>query len=65
MTPQQQIDSLLELISGLYNDAEMALNGEWDRSDGGFEAQQMDIEKAMKKLGLTSQFDSFREKATN
>ena len=31
---------LSSLLSTIYTDAEMAINGEWDKSDEGFEVQQ-------------------------
>ena len=37
-------------LLNLQKDAEMALNGEWDKSDDGFEAQQQIIEIALDKL---------------
>jgi hypothetical protein len=33
------IEPLISTLNTLREDAEMALNGEWDRTDGGFKAQ--------------------------
>ena len=33
------VEPLISTLNTLRNDAEMALNGEWDRTDSGFEAQ--------------------------
>jgi hypothetical protein len=36
---EETIKPLTSALRTLREDAEMALNGEWDRTDGGFEAQ--------------------------
>lgn len=36
---EETIRPLTSALRTLREDAEMALNGEWDRTDGGFEAQ--------------------------
>ena len=40
----------LSLIKSLWEDANMALDGDWDRSDEGFKAQIELIEKFLNKL---------------
>jgi len=45
-------NELKELLSGLWTDANMALNDDWDRSDEGFEAQIELIEQFADKHGI-------------
>ena len=44
---------LEELLSCLWTDAHLALDGSWDRSDSGFKEQQLLIEKFVSKYELT------------
>jgi len=45
-------NELKELLSGLWTDANMALNDDWDKSDEGFEAQIELIEQFADKHGI-------------
>ena len=36
---EKVVEPLISTLNTLRNDAEMALSGEWDRTDSGFEAQ--------------------------
>ena len=45
-------NELKELLSGLWTDANMALDDDWDRSDEGFEAQIELIEQFADKHGI-------------
>jgi len=41
------VEPLISALNTLREDAEMALNGEWDRTDGGFEAQIILIDNVL------------------
>jgi hypothetical protein len=41
---------VIEILNILFEDAEMALNGDWDRSDEGFEAQITLIDECLTKI---------------
>ena len=45
-------NELKELLLGIWTDANMALNDDWDRSDEGFEAQIELIEQFADKHGI-------------
>jgi len=45
-------NELKELLSGIWTDANMALDDDWDRSDEGFEAQIELIEQFADKHGI-------------
>lgn len=51
MTDKKKIEELIDLIITLRNDAEMALNGKWDKSDDGFKDQIYFIDKKLEELG--------------
>lgn len=52
LKPQLLIEDLTNLLSGLYTDAEMALNGDWERTDEGFEAQLDAIDRFVDKYQI-------------
>ena len=56
MEKDEIINTLLDALASVHKDACMALSGEWDKSDDGFEDQQTAIETAVEKAGLTQQF---------
>ena len=41
-----------EILNMIYTDCDLALTDRWDRDDSGFEAIQMQIEKAGELLGI-------------
>ena len=52
LKPQLLIEDLTNLLSGLYTDAEMALSGDWERTDAGFEAQLDAIDRFVDKYQI-------------
>lgn len=52
MTTEQKLEQAIEILKNIHGDASMALNGDWDRSDDGFEAQQYVIESFFNKMGI-------------
>ena len=48
----QDLNEVKDTIDILYTDCEMALDGNWDRSDHGFMAMQDSLQKITKLLGL-------------
>jgi hypothetical protein len=39
----EALQPVVKCLEALYNDCEMALNGDWDKSDSGFENMQVSI----------------------
>jgi hypothetical protein len=44
---EKVVEPLISTLNTLREDAEMALNGQWDRTDGGFEAQIILIDSVL------------------
>jgi hypothetical protein len=54
-------EDLSNLLSTIYKDADMAINGEWDKSDDGFEAQQTLIDRFCDKYNITLNLEEGRK----
>lgn len=50
MTDKQNLKEAVRILKMIKKDAELALSGKWDRSDDGFEAQEILIDKFLKSL---------------
>lgn len=46
------LKDLIHLLSSIYKDADMAINGEWDKCEEGFEAQQILIDRFCEKYNI-------------
>ncbi len=50
MTDKQKLDAALKVIKTLREDAKLALSGDWNKSDDGFESQMLLIDKFYKLI---------------
>lgn len=50
MTDKEKIEKLIELALTLEEDAQMALDGTWDKSDDGFEDQVVLINQTLMEI---------------
>lgn len=50
MTDKQKLAKAIKLIKMLEKDAELALDGAWDKSDSGFEAQLVVISAFFREI---------------
>lgn len=61
MTDKEKLNKAIALIKTLKKDAKMALNGSWDRTDGGFEDQITLIDRFLDSLEDKEQPSKFTQ----
>lgn len=55
------LEDLIVLLSSIYKDADMAINGEWDKCEEGFEAQQILIDRFCEKYNIELELEEGNE----
>lgn len=61
----QELQEACEILNTIYIDASMALEGHWDKSNDGFESQQILIEKFLDKVGYKIEYYKSEELEDN
>lgn len=61
----QELQEACEILNIIYIDASMALEGHWDKSDDGFESQQILIEKFLDKVNYKIEYYKSEELEDN
>lgn len=51
MNDKEKLEEAKSILKTIYEDATMALKDEWDRTDDGFESQQILIQRFFNSIG--------------